>query len=388
MKKTLVFGFALAFSITPLSAFAAVNSINGLTAADQSLVSPNSGATNTMHMDIITVGTDTHRFKWDGTPWRVDQGGTGWANFTAGALIYGNGTGQLATTTPATLGQILQSNGTFPTWVSTSSLGIVAQAAGSDREIQFNQGGNLSSNSQLKVNINAPGYSPGLISPAILGADLISDFGQNIFVEPGRIQLGPPVIVPDSRIDSGSVSVESGDISVPDETDYPGGIFASSAQYNSGGIQTDNGAAEAAGILMSGGKWENGIGWTGGSMRIFVGGAQLIGGGSSDPVIGGRLSIADNHTQSEAFLDISPLEGSIQTFSFPNFSGTFGLLEVDQTWTGNNTFSKGTGTTTVTFGTPGDATSHVCFNTKNTDGADISFYFVGTSMVVENNACQ
>ena len=84
MKKTLVFGFALAFSITPLSAFAAVNSINGLTAADQSLVSPNSGATNTMHMDIVQVGADTHRFKWDGTPWRVDQGGTGWTNIAPG----------------------------------------------------------------------------------------------------------------------------------------------------------------------------------------------------------------------------------------------------------------------------------------------------------------
>jgi hypothetical protein len=36
----------------------------------------------------------------------------------------------------------------------------------------------------------------------------------------------------------------------------------------------------------------------------------------------------------------------------------------------------------------GSSTSHVCFNTKNTDGADISFFFVGTSMVVENNACQ
>ena len=73
---------------------------------------------------------------------------------------------------------------------------------------------------------------------------------------------------------------------------------------------------------------------------------------------------------------------------FPSYSGTFGLLETSQIWTGNNTFSKGTGTTTVNFGTIGDSTSHVCFNTKNTDGDDISFFFVGTSMVVENNACQ
>lgn len=44
-------------------------------------------------------------------------------------------------------------------------------------------------------------------------------------------------------------------------------------------------------------------------------------------------------------------------------------------------------TTTVNFGEVGSATSHACFNTKNTAGSDISFYFVGTSMVVENKLC-
>jgi hypothetical protein len=48
----------------------------------------------------------------------VGQGGTGNSTFTSGALIYGNGTNPLATTTPGTLGYILQFNGTFPTWVS------------------------------------------------------------------------------------------------------------------------------------------------------------------------------------------------------------------------------------------------------------------------------
>jgi hypothetical protein len=44
-------------------------------------------------------------------------------------------------------------------------------------------------------------------------------------------------------------------------------------------------------------------------------------------------------------------------------------------------------TTTVSFGTIGASGSKVCHNTKNTDGTDISFYFVGTTMVVENNLC-
>jgi hypothetical protein len=74
----------------------------------------------------------------------------------------------------------------------------------------------------------------------------------------------------------------------------------------------------------------------------------------------------------------------------PDASGTIGLREADQTWAGTNTFSKGdNATTTVNFGLQGAVNgSHVCFNTKNTDGEDISFYFVGTSTVVEPNACQ
>jgi hypothetical protein len=76
MKKIFALALALSFAL-PLSASAAINSIDGLTAAQQFLVSPGPNATNTMHMNIVNVGNDTHRFRWDGSPWRVDQGGTG-----------------------------------------------------------------------------------------------------------------------------------------------------------------------------------------------------------------------------------------------------------------------------------------------------------------------
>jgi len=46
-----------------------------------------------------------------------------------------------------------------------------------------------------------------------------------------------------------------------------------------------------------------------------------------------------------------------------------------------------TATTTVTFGKH-NGTGAVCHNTVNTSGASISFYFVGTTMVVENNLCK
>ncbi len=51
----------------------------------------------------------------------VATGGTGWVAFTSGALIYGNGTSRLGTTTAATAGQILMYNGSIPKWVSSAT---------------------------------------------------------------------------------------------------------------------------------------------------------------------------------------------------------------------------------------------------------------------------
>jgi len=48
-------------------------------------------------------------------------------------------------------------------------------------------------------------------------------------------------------------------------------------------------------------------------------------------------------------------------------------------------------TTTITIGeigNQGQANSKACFNTKNNTSGDISFYFVGTTMVVESNLCR
>ncbi|MFA5888832.1 MAG: hypothetical protein WCW47_00400 [Candidatus Paceibacterota bacterium] len=50
--------------------------------------------------------------------------------------------------------------------------------------------------------------------------------------------------------------------------------------------------------------------------------------------------------------------------------------------------SGASATTTINVGELGSATSYACFNTKNTVGTDISFYFVGTTMVVESNTCR
>ena len=101
----------------------------------------------------------------------------------------------------------------------------------------------------------------------------------------------------------------------------------------------------------------------------------------------GTIAFADGTDGDIAVFDLTDISGD-KFFKFQDSSGIFALLESNQTWSGENTFSKGaSATTTVNFGEVGDASSHACFNTKNTDGDDISFYFVGTQMVVENNSC-
>jgi uncharacterized protein YjiK len=51
----------------------------------------------------------------------VANGGTGWASVLSGALLYGNGTGALATTTAGTNGQVLALANGVPTWVASTT---------------------------------------------------------------------------------------------------------------------------------------------------------------------------------------------------------------------------------------------------------------------------
>jgi len=53
----------------------------------------------------------------------VVNGGTGWGNITANAILLGNGTSRLATTSAGTNGQVLALVGGVPTWTATTTAG-------------------------------------------------------------------------------------------------------------------------------------------------------------------------------------------------------------------------------------------------------------------------
>ena len=74
--------------LAPAVTFAGINKLDGLGDTNQLLAT--SSATTTMHMKISNSGTDTHRFDWDGTPWRVNQGGTGTTSFSNGSVLFYN----------------------------------------------------------------------------------------------------------------------------------------------------------------------------------------------------------------------------------------------------------------------------------------------------------
>jgi len=60
----------------------------------------------------------------------VANGGTGWGNIASGAVVLGNGTGSLATTSAGTNGQVLALFGGVPTWVATTTLSTISGTLG------------------------------------------------------------------------------------------------------------------------------------------------------------------------------------------------------------------------------------------------------------------
>ena len=60
----------------------------------------------------------------------VNRGGTGWGNVAAGAVVLGNGTGALATTSAGTNGQVLALVSGVPTWIATTTLANISGTLG------------------------------------------------------------------------------------------------------------------------------------------------------------------------------------------------------------------------------------------------------------------
>jgi hypothetical protein len=67
----------------------------------------------------------------------VANGGTGWAAIQSGAILYGNGSGALATTSAGTAGQVLALLNGVPTWTSTTTFSYPFQYSAGNVTLAF-----------------------------------------------------------------------------------------------------------------------------------------------------------------------------------------------------------------------------------------------------------
>ncbi|KND50734.1 MAG: hypothetical protein ABA06_04590, partial [Parcubacteria bacterium C7867-001] len=132
----------------------------------------------------------------------VANGGTGWAAVQSGAVLYGNGTSALATTSAGTNGQVLALVNGVPTWQSTTTLstisGTLAQGKGGTGITAYNPGdiiyadagGNLtvlsigSAGNVLKVAGGVPTWGTDLTSGGGGGAGAWATTSDSLAVYP------------------------------------------------------------------------------------------------------------------------------------------------------------------------------------------------------------
>ncbi|MFA5810481.1 MAG: hypothetical protein WC935_09170, partial [Thermoleophilia bacterium] len=80
----------------------------------------------------------------------VGNGGTGWSAISAGTLLYGNGSGALATTTAGTAGNVLAFLNGVPTWTATTTYGTGLTYSSGNVTVNASQ--NISTLSNLTSN--------------------------------------------------------------------------------------------------------------------------------------------------------------------------------------------------------------------------------------------
>lgn len=103
-------------------------------------------------------------------------------------------------------------------------------------------------------------------------------------------------------------------------------------------------------------------------MKLHVSGGDIQLQPGSGILSDGSVQILNR--DSSAILDTSFLTNSVeQSFTFPNFSGTFGLLEANQTWTGLNKFEASSNSTIYV----GSSTKTGCIVLGDSDGAGVTY---------------
>lgn len=339
-KLTAVALFASAlflFSASPVDA--AIKTINGLRAMDQTF-------TNDSNIQINSpAGGSAHIINWNGLL-PISRGGTGAGSFGSGSVLFSNGT------------TFAQDNSNL-FWDNTNNrLGLGTSSPSSTLDVN----GNTSISGDLNT---------GYITTLGVEGSTFADF---------------------------KVRGKSGDVSNPDG--------ATTYLYSGDGFDSGSGgllrvAAGDGGDTGNGGALDlyAGRGLTsgnGGNVTIY--GGQVFGTGNGGSIFfrvgeggGGGTNGSFNFFEPtgtyKGTLDFSPISAD-QTFTFPNTSGTFGLLQADQTWSGLNKFEASSNSTIYV----GSSTKSGCIALGDSDGDGIAYVIANdgvlTASTTKPSFCQ
>jgi|SRR3989344_3130727 len=352
-----VFLASFAFLISPTDALAAVQNLNGQTGQTQSFAND----TNV----VINSANDVHTLGWFGLL-PISRGGTGNDAFAEGSIIF--------------MGQnkFRQDNNNFfwdrinnrlglGTSSPTSTLDVVGNAAISDSLT-------LGSESASGVIITPDAVGSNTNGPNLevsTGNGVGDGSGGSIGFETGSATNG----------NGGNFEVVTGQGDGPDNSGGTISLYAGNTLDGQFGGQLQMHGANYGGIGGGDIELNAGHGAVGGSIGIVAGSGGTAGGiiltagsGATTAESGIKLNPGSGplkiiKSDYGAILGISSITGSDKTFTFPNFSGTFGLLEANQTWTGLNKFEAGSNSTIYV----GSSIKSGCIAMGDSDGSGITY---------------
>lgn len=286
----------------PPKSLAVIQSINGQT-----------GQTQTFQNDTnvtISSSNNVHSLGWQGYL-SLSRGGTGAGSFANGSI-------------PFIWNGIFAENNSNLYWDNTNKrLGI----------------GTSSPTSTLDVNGNTTVTGNLNVSGTITTINLIPYSGAT-----GNVDLG------DHRLILG-VPNGNGIVQGADSSDNP--YQAGGALNLVGGVGKGGGQGGAVTVGGGGGFFGGSVYIKGGQGLINDGGDVLFyTGASTGTGSSGKFKFLDyGQTSTFGILDFTSLSSADKTFIFPNASGTFGLLQSDQIWSGLNSFEASTNST-IYIGSP------------------------------------